>query len=144
MFDCKDKWLFMFWVDFKISSLKSLVKCYYICSSDAALLYIFSGKSLQQSARLLSTLICQELVVISAASTMYARYSQCLLTLHAGYLSCFFVVYWFFSKLTFLKNSFRNIIRVSKSLNPAQARHFVGPDLGPNCLQKLSADDTRK
>ena len=42
-------------------------------SSDTSLLYIFSGKSLQQSARLLSTLICQELVVISAASTMFAR-----------------------------------------------------------------------
>ena len=25
-----------------------------------------------------------------------------------------------------------------------QARHFVGPDLGPNCLQKLSADDTSR
>ena len=24
-----------------------------------------------------------------------------------------------------------------------QARHFVGPDLGPNCFQKLSADNTR-
>ena len=23
-----------------------------------------------------------------------------------------------------------------------QARHLVGPDLGPNCLQSLSADDT--
>ena len=22
------------------------------------------------------------------------------------------------------------------------AQHFVGPDLGPNCLQKLSADNT--
>ena len=22
-----------------------------------------------------------------------------------------------------------------------QARRFVGPDLGPNCLQRLSADD---
>ena len=30
----------------------------------------------------------------------------------------------------------------SNSLDPDQARHFVGPDLGPNCLQKLSADDT--
>ena len=29
-----------------------------------------------------------------------------------------------------------------KSLDPDQARHFVGPDLGPNCLQRLSADDT--
>ena len=29
---------------------------------------------------------------------------------------------------------------MSKSLDPDQARHFVGPDLGPNCLQRLSAD----
>ena len=26
------------------------------------------------------------------------------------------------------------------SLDPDQARHFVGSDLGPNCLQMLSAD----
>ena len=32
---------------------------------------------------------------------------------------------------------------MSNSLDPDQARHFVWPDLGPNCLQKLSADDTR-
>ena len=30
---------------------------------------------------------------------------------------------------------------MSNSLNPDQARHFVGPDLDPNCLQRLSADD---
>ena len=35
---------------------------------------------------------------------------------------------------------FFNTIRVSNSLDPHQAGHFVGPDLGPNCLQKLSAD----
>ena len=45
-----------------------------------------------------------------------------------------------FSKSTFFKNYFRNTIRVSNSLDPDQARHFVGPDLGPKCLQKLSAD----
>ena len=33
------------------------------------------------------------------------------------------------------------MIRVSNSLDTDQARHFVGSDLGPNCLQKLSADD---
>ena len=38
-----------------------------------------------------------------------------------------------FSKSSFLKNSFRNTIRVSNSLDPDQARHTVGPDLGPNC-----------
>ena len=32
---------------------------------------------------------------------------------------------------------------MSNSLHPDQARHFVRPDLGPNCLQKLSAVDTR-
>ena len=47
----------------------------------------------------------------------------------------------FFSKLTFSKNYFRNNIRVSNGLDPDQDRHFVGPDLGPNCLQRLSADD---
>ena len=31
---------------------------------------------------------------------------------------------------------------MSNSLDPDQARHFVGPDLGPNCLQRLSTDDT--
>ena len=28
---------------------------------------------------------------------------------------------------------------MSNSLDPDQAIHFVGPDLGPNCLQRLSA-----
>ena len=48
----------------------------------------------------------------------------------------------YFSKSTFSKNSFRNTIGVSNSLDPDQVRRFVGPDLGPNCLQKLAADDT--
>ena len=45
----------------------------------------------------------------------------------------------FFSTSTFSKNSFRNTIRVSNGLDPDQDQ----PDLGPNCLQKLSADDTK-
>ena len=43
-----------------------------------------------------------------------------------------------FSKSTFSNSSFRNAIRVSNSLDLGQARHHVGPDLGPNCLQRLS------
>ena len=39
---------------------------------------------------------------------------------------------------------FFNTIRVSNRLDPDQARHFVGPDLGPNCLQRLSADNKGK
>ena len=37
-----------------------------------------------------------------------------------------------------------NIISVSNGLDPDQDRHFVGPDLDPNCLQRLSADDKEK
>ena len=47
----------------------------------------------------------------------------------------------FFSNSTVLKSSFMNTIRVPKSLDPDKARHFVGPDLGANCLQRLSADN---
>ena len=45
------------------------------------------------------------------------------------------------SKLTFSKISFRNSIGVSNGLYPDQDRLSVGPDPGPNCLQKLSGDD---
>ena len=70
---------------------------------------------------------------------------DCLLTLcMLGNFACFFVVCLFFSKLTFSKNSFRNTIRMSNSLDPDRARHFVGPDLGPNCLQRISTDDTSR
>ena len=31
---------------------------------------------------------------------------------------------------------------MSNSLDPDQARQIVGPDLGPNCLPRLTADDT--
>ena len=31
---------------------------------------------------------------------------------------------------------------MSNSLDPDQARRYVGTDLGPNCFQWLSADDT--
>ena len=50
----------------------------------------------------------------------------------------------FDTKSTFLKSSFRNTIRVSNSLDTDQNRHFVWPDLGPNCLQRLSADGTSR
>ena len=63
----------------------------------------------------------------------------------------FIVVCWLFSKLTHPKNYFRNTIRVSNGLDPdqdwqnvgpdLQDRQNVGPDLGPNYLQRLSADE---
>ena len=33
-------------------------------------------------------------------------------------------------------------MRMSNRLDPDLARRFVGPDLGPTCLPRLSAEDT--
>ena len=53
----------------------------------------------------------------------------------------YFCMFFFCPLQNFSKiNLFRKFLRVSNSLDPGQARHFVGHDLGPNCLQKLSAD----
>ena len=49
----------------------------------------------------------------------------------------------FFSKSFFFRKILSGIPSVS-SLNPDQAQHFVVPDLGPNCLERLSANNTRK
>ena len=46
------------------------------------------------------------------------------------------------SLLTFFKiNFFKKNLSLSDSLDPDQDRHSVSPDLGPNCLQRLSTDD---
>ena len=59
-----------------------------------------------------------------------------------GNFACFFVVCGLFLTSSFLKkNHSENTIRVSKSLAPDKAQYFVSPGLGPNCLQRLSADD---
>ena len=43
------------------------------------------------------------------------------------------------------KNLFQNILsdhhQSVKLFHPNQDQHSVGPDFGPNCLQRLSADD---
>ena len=45
------------------------------------------------------------------------------------------IFYDIFFKITLTeKKSFRHTIRVSHTLDPDQARHNVGPDLGQNCL----------
>ena len=64
-----------------------------------------------------------------------------------GNFSCFLssaILLLFLSKSTFLTNSFRNTIWVSNRFDPDQARRFVWPDLGPICLPRLSADNTRR
>ena len=40
----------------------------------------------------------------------------------------------------FRKHSFGNTIRVLNRLDPDQDRQNVGPELDPNCLQRLSTD----
>ena len=75
-------------------------------------------------------------------SDTYTDLTLCLL----GIFSCFFCRLLIFSKSNFSKNSFRNTISVSDRMDPDQSQRFVyvGPDLGPNCLQRLSADNTSR
>ena len=65
---------------------------------------------------------------------------------------CFVISFWMFRTSNIAHysftlyycatfNSLDATIRMSNSLDPDQAQHFVGPDLGPNFLQRLSADD---
>ena len=62
-----------------------------------------------------------------------------------GNFACFLLSAVFFKIKIFEKFFQENIIRVSRSGptfgGPDQN---VGPDLGPNCLQRLSADDTSR
>ena len=48
----------------------------------------------------------------------------------------------FLSPTDYFSKILSGITSVSNSLNPDQARQNVGPDLGSNCLQRLSSDDT--
>ena len=61
-----------------------------------------------------------------------------------GNVLCFLSSADFF-KVNFFEKFFQEHYQsVKQFLDPDQARHFVGPDLGPNCLQRLSADNTRR
>ena len=58
---------------------------------------------------------------------------------------CFFCRWPIFFKIIFFEkipSGIDTIIRVSNSLDTDQTQHCVGTDLGPNCLQRLSADNT--
>ena len=76
---------------------------------------------------------------MSSAAVVTDTLTLCML----GNFACFFSRLWifFFFKLTLSKKSFRNTMSMSNSLDPDQARQNVGPDLGPNCSQRFSADD---
>ena len=55
--------------------------------------------------------------------------------------SCFCCRLLTIFKVNFSKQSVRNTIRVSNRLDQDQDGRSVGPDQGPNCLQRLSADN---
>ena len=75
--------------------------------------------------------------MICITHTQFAK----LCSLHIVY---FFMIDFFSQKLTFSKYSFGYTVRASNGLDPDQGRRFVGPDLGPSCLQRLSGDDYYK
>ena len=49
-----------------------------------------------------------------------------------------------FFKINFFKKNLSGKPSVSNILDSDEAQHFVRPDLGTNCLQKLSANDTSR
>ena len=60
-----------------------------------------------------------------------------------------FAYFLSFADFPFKINIFAKFFRdyhqyVKQFLDPDQARHFVGPDLDPKCLQWLSAYDTSR
>ena len=64
--------------------------------------------------------------------------------LHAGFFFMTLSSAIFFQNQVFIRISFRNIFWVSNSRDPDQAQQNVGPDQGPNCLQKLPADNNSR
>ena len=44
-------------------------------------------------------------------------------------------------KIDFVKKIIQDIIRMSTSFDPDEAKHVVRPFLGLNCLLRLTADD---
>ena len=76
----------------------------------------------------------------SVTTHNYLCLTLCLL----GNFAFFLLSADLFFKIICFKNSFGNTMGVPNSLDPyqAQAQKSVRPDLGLNCLQNLSADDT--
>ena len=86
---------------------------------------------------------CTQILCCHNWSIRCAAYDTSCYT-YIGLDKCFLILYMFCCRmLTFFPNqkSFRNTISVSNSLDPDQAQQNAQPVLGPNSLQRLSADD---
>ena len=81
--------------------------------------------------------------VTCIVGSLYASVLQCFTLCLLGNFCAFLSSADFFQNQLFRKTLSRITIRMLNSLDPDQARQNVGPDLGPNCLQRLSADGTR-
>ena len=81
----------------------------------------------------------ESLIVFCMLGNMDSLYSLCLPS-NSSFLTCRLLTFF---KINFFKNFFQehNQSRVSNGLEPNQDRHSVSPDLGLNCLHRLSADD---
>ena len=71
---------------------------------------------------------------------MYGKFYK-INPLNAGKFSCFFCHLLTFFKNNFFQKNLSGKLSVSNHLDPDRDRRFVGPDLGPNYLRRLSADD---
>ena len=71
----------------------------------------------------------------------YFAFVELTLCMLGNYFMLLLALTFLFKIYFFQKHSFRNIITLSNSFDPDQDRQLDGPDLGPNCLQRLSTDD---
>ena len=78
-------------------------------------------------------------VIISEPYLSYEGF----ISLHAGVMFLNLSFCWLSFKTNFSQQIFHEhyTIKVSNALEPDHDTHLVGPNLGPNCLQKLSAED---
>ena len=58
-----------------------------------------------------------------------------------GNFTAFLVVCRFFVKIYVFKKFFQECCKHVKQCDLDKVRHFVGLDLGPNCLQRQTADE---
>ena len=72
-------------------------------------------------------------------------FSNPLRALHSGKFFMLFCRLQIFFKIIFFEKFFQEYhLSVKQIGSRSGPTFFVGPDLGPNCLQRLSADDTRR
>ena len=75
--------------------------------------------------------ISENRIFLKYAHILYLILFACRVILHA-----------FCRHLSFPQNENIPWMPLPYRLDADQARRYVGPDLGPNCLQRLSVDDT--